>query len=833
MKIELRQFQETAVHEVASRLDDARTLYAKNGRRQAVGLTATTGAGKTVIATAVIEHIIFGTDEVATPPDPTAVFLWITDSPQLNMQTRNRMMTASPLLGSDRLVEVKATFDEPILKAGRVYFVNTQLLGAKASLSQEASPKRTTAFWDTVANTIDDGDSTLYLVIDEAHRGMAEGRDAAEANSIVQRIIKGIPDRMPPAPIVLGISATPDRFRAVVDGIDRMTSHYEVPPKDVRASGLIKEHIAAEVAGEVQRDALAVLKEAVEAWQVLTEAWADYYAAYSKGKTKDPMIVPIMIVQVENEGDGSGVTQTDLAAVIRVITEVVGPLPDEAYVHSLGSGKDITVAQKKIRYVEASRIADDEAARVVFFKTGLGTGWDCPRAETLFSFRRSVDSTTIAQTIGRMVRTPLTRTIVEDERLNTVEVFLPHYNKTAVANIVAHLHKSGDDAVADAIVLRETRVDLPRRAGTADAATAIEALPSYLVPIVRERHEVLRLIALALALSKDGIDQDAFAREVGDLAQALIAKRDALATQPSFAKAVAAHGEIEIDRIEWLVGEAKPGDPTKRILHASDETITALFSRSKRILGDVALAYAKARVKVDAGAADVARLEAHELSTRADIIKALNDLASERIGALSKANGMAIDALPSGRRAAYERIWRQAPDPTVVAIHLPDIADFGRGDVEWERHLYANEDGKAPLGFNKWESAVLAERLEDQNVIAWLRNEPRKDWALCLRRRENNVWGKVYPDFIFVRRLGAELRVDIADPHDQTRPDALSKAQGLAEYAKTYGHKLGEVDLIGKVGNQFVTLHLQDEKTRKAVEEAKSNDSLALLFKQA
>ena len=81
--------------------------------------------------------------------------------------------------------------------------------------------------------------------------------------------------------------------------------------------------------------------------------------------------------------------------------------------------------------------------------------------------------------------------------------------------------------------------------------------------------------------------------------------------------------------------------------------------------------------------------------------------------------------------------------------------------------------------------------------------------------------------------MGAELRVDIVDPHDQSRPDALSKAQGLAEYAKTYGHRLGSIDLIGKVGNRFVTLHLNDEKTRKAVEEAKSNDALALLFSQA
>ena len=64
-------------------------------------------------------------------------------------------------------------------------------------------------------------------------------------------------------------------------------------------------------------------------------------------------------------------------------------------------------------------------------------------------------------------------------------------------------------------------------------------------------------------------------------------------------------------------------------------------------------------------------------------------------------------------------------------------------------------------------------------------------------------------------------------------PTRCRRRRGLAEYAKTYGHRLGSIDLIGKLGNRFVTLHLNDEKTRKAVEEAKSNDALALLFSQA
>ena len=53
------------------------------------------------------------------------------------------------------------------------------------------------------------------------------------------------------------------------------------------------------------------------------------------------------------------------------------------------------------------RERDDRNIKVVFFKENLSTGWDCPRAETMMSFRRATDSTYIAQLLGRMIRTPM------------------------------------------------------------------------------------------------------------------------------------------------------------------------------------------------------------------------------------------------------------------------------------------------------------------------------------------------------------------------------------------------------------------------------------------
>jgi ABC-type dipeptide/oligopeptide/nickel transport system permease subunit len=61
---------------------------AAGGDSQAVSLSAPTGSGKTIMATAAIERLIVGDEDAG--PLPEATFLWITDQPELNEQTRRR-----------------------------------------------------------------------------------------------------------------------------------------------------------------------------------------------------------------------------------------------------------------------------------------------------------------------------------------------------------------------------------------------------------------------------------------------------------------------------------------------------------------------------------------------------------------------------------------------------------------------------------------------------------------------------------------------------------------------------------------------------------------------
>ena len=99
-----------------------------------------------------------------------------------------------------------------------------------------------------------------------------------------------------------------------------------------------------------------------------------------------------------------------------------------------------------------SRIADEKNVKVVFFKENLSTGWDCPRAETMMSFRRATDATYIAQLLGRMVRTPMQRHIQVDDILNDVHLYLPYFDAQTVEDVVNALQSSeGGEIPTDVI----------------------------------------------------------------------------------------------------------------------------------------------------------------------------------------------------------------------------------------------------------------------------------------------------------------------------------------------------------------------------------------------
>ncbi len=92
---------------------------------------------------------------------------------------------------------------------------------------------------------------------------------------------------------------------------------------------------------------------------------------------------------------------------ISILEDAIGRrLQAGEVVHTFDKHETIKRHGLDIRRVDASRIEEDEKSIVVFFKMNLSTGWDCPRAETMMSFRHANDYTYIAQLLGRMIRNP-------------------------------------------------------------------------------------------------------------------------------------------------------------------------------------------------------------------------------------------------------------------------------------------------------------------------------------------------------------------------------------------------------------------------------------------
>lgn len=264
MRYTLKDYQKDAVREVLARLARAREDWAKWRSPVAFSLTATTGAGKTVMAAAVIEALFDGDAEHDFAPDPGAVVLWFTDDPALNEQTRFRLMDAADRLAArSRLVVIDNNFNQEKLEPGKVYFLNAQKLG-KNSLLVRGAPEidpddprrelvnmpppdaRAYTMWDTLRHTIEDESLTLYLILDEAHRGMKRrtSNERQERATIVQRLINGGND-VPPVPVVWGISATVDRFdKAMAQAEGRTTyPNVVVDAARVQESGLLKDDI--------------------------------------------------------------------------------------------------------------------------------------------------------------------------------------------------------------------------------------------------------------------------------------------------------------------------------------------------------------------------------------------------------------------------------------------------------------------------------------------------------------------------------------------------------------------------------------------------------------
>ena len=823
MRIEAKDFQENAVLRLTEEIESARREIDK-GRPQAIVLSSPTGSGKTVIMTLLMERLWAGHESIA--PDPNAIFLWLSDSPELNIQSKEKIEAASDVFPRSRLVVVDTDFDSERFVPGHIYFLNTQKLGI-SSLLTKPGDARTWTIWQTIENTAKTSPAHFNVIVDEAHRGMGLSAKAeSTTRTLIQRFIKGAPEvGLTPVPLVIGMSATPERFHRVLEGAQRITRPVEVNAEDVRESGLIKDRIILDIAEEDQPADWTLLRDAGQR----TIQYAKEWKRYCKAQGIAPAVEPVLVVQVE-DGTEKTLTRTDMSKAVDVLEKVYGRFGEGELAHCFQQEDDLTAGGYIIRKIDASKIQSDAAVRVVFFKMALTTGWDCPRAEVMMSFRRAADHTLIAQLVGRMVRTPLARRVEEDEFLGSVALFLPHYDEEGLKAIVEKL----EDPDTGSPVKVERKADLAiygRAKDKEDLFDALAKLPTYVLDNTRRQANTRRLLSLARKLTMDGIDAEAWAEAKTLAVETLKSESARLCKNPDFAAKVSGKAKINIKEFKVEFGELRELKESRTIaVEITSENIDDLFTRCETILGEGLKDEYWRRVH-DHEEPDRAKLELFCILQDPAAVRAVQEECGKRIDALFEQCRDQIDGLPSSRREQYARIGRQGDDPRAENIHAPELIEIRKEIPLWNGHLFVNDSGKFGWKVNTWEDTVLREEMKGKSFAGWLRNIPKKHWALCVPYGQGQA-KPMFPDLVVFRREGNKIKIDILDPHDDTRADAAEKAVGLADFARKHGASFGRIEMIRIVKGQIERLRLHQESVREKVLKVTDLKHLAELYGQ-
>lgn len=813
MKFDLTDYQTEAAADVLAMLAEARTRF-QRGKTTAVSLSAPTGSGKTVIATSVIDHLLYGGPY--GEPNPDQVVLWITDNPSLNEQTKRKMLMASTQLTSSQLVTVDDSFDQRALDAGRVYFLNIQKLGKGATTYIETGDRRRFGLWDTIANTVRDAGADLLVVIDEAHRGTTRTRGR---KTIASRVVAG-GDGHPPAPVVLGISATPDRFiEAVTAEGSRTLEQHNVDVEEVRKSGLIKDLISINHPTETQPGDATLLSEAARELQRFDKLWADY-----ADDQDEPRIRPVLVVQVADAP-----SDADLDRVLSSVQDGWEVLTGDAVGHAFQEHTRLQVGGRSVRYVSPPDIQDDPKLRVVLFKEALTTGWDCPRAEVMISLRTAKDHTYIAQLMGRMVRTPLARRVPSTEQLNSVALYLPHYDAESVNQVITNL-TGGDTQVAAEVTANA--VSCARNpAVPQDVWPLLAAVATYTRPSKLHRSQIDRLQRLAQHLEVTGVLADANDRARTHLVDTF--HREAVSHEAQISRLVADFGQIDVDTRQYGVFTGILAGEESRQYVVSRRNIDDLFRRAKRRLTSGAASWWWGALCEDDELNlddDQARLHVAAFAEVDDAVAAVEQAASDLASRWRKDFNSQITKLGDADREAIWGIIQQSSRPEQVTLSLPDdITASAEADNSYDRHVYAREDGTYPANLNTWEHRVVEAELAD-GAVGWYRNPTAGSRAIGIPYDDNAR--TMYPDLVVFRETDdGKVVVDIIDPHRPDLADAGPKWAGLAAYADRHGGALGRVlAVIADTDDNLVAVDLRNPEVAETMTVATSEADARSLF---
>ena len=419
----------------------------------------------------------------------------------------------------------------------------------------------------------------------------------------------------------------------------------------------VKDKISIRHPQESQPGDSTLLSLAVQSLKNYDTLWAKYAE-----EQNEPAVSPALVIQVKAK-----TSDAELRVMLDALAAEWNILDAKAIGHSFQEHNTLNLGSRSVRYVAPQDIQDDPYLRVVLFKEALATGWDCPRAEVMFSFRAAQDYTYIAQLIGRMVRTPLARRISTDGVLNTVALYLPHYDDAQVAEVVKSLENPEAGFTSSVEV---DSVTCPRNP-TVPAAIweCFSNIPSFTRPAKYHRNDVARLNALATLLVGNGIDADAMDTARTHITDTLGREATRLgATLDKTAKELAdlTYQIQTVDLATHVIA--------KETAHVkvNARNIEDLFRQAKRALGDSSAKwYWDALCDAENSDADQAKIRVAALAQDPSVVAALEASAKTLVTTWREQHNSAILDLPDAKRERFYNIWQQSKSPEEITLILP------------------------------------------------------------------------------------------------------------------------------------------------------------------
>lgn len=363
--IKEKDYQTKAVNEL---IEKTISMLRCSGDRKKLVFKAPTGAGKTVMASEMLDRL---TTELADEGREVAV-IWIAPN-KLHQQSYMKMknfFTETRVLTPVMYDELDHSIDGYI-KPGEIFFVNWESINKDKNVMVRET-ENSSSLYDITRRT-KERNIPIVVVIDEEH--MFSGRAAKQSEKVLRNINPKVEIR---------ISATP------ITPPDEMVS---VQRDAVIKEQMIKDGISINPSVS---DPNSGMSENEYLLELALEKRNEVKAAYEKLGVR---INPLLLIQLPN--DSSEVLDDNE----RTIMEMVKARLDLEHDINIGNNKLAIWLSSEKQNLDGLE-NNYNTTEVLLFKQAIALGWDCPRAAVLLIFRDIQSTTFGVQTVGRIMRMP-------------------------------------------------------------------------------------------------------------------------------------------------------------------------------------------------------------------------------------------------------------------------------------------------------------------------------------------------------------------------------------------------------------------------------------------